>query len=111
MNSKFDIYTKMIPAVFIKIDDIEFDIEKLCQSLSDLSDTEEDSKYGEYCLRSYEVNDLNTINKLVKLGYVRKYTGPRMAICYCKNNEKEFEEFKNKVYNLYEIYEKETKQK
>ena len=94
-------YDKMVKVDYISLNGIEFETRDLFGALEELSNTKADDKWGEYSLREYELNYYDSIKKLVDLGYVKNYTGSRMANLYCIANEEEFKELKEKLYSLY----------
>lgn len=96
---KIDIYDKPVITKFINVNGVEFELSKLFGCLEEIRRTEVDDHYGDYSLRDYELSHPREMNKLVKMGLVKNYTGPRMANLYCMKDE----EIINKLINyLYE---------
>jgi len=93
---KINITEKPVMTKFVTINGVEFELSRLYGSIYQImNETEENDHYGEYSLRSYELNDKETMDKLVAMGYVKNYTGSRMANLYCMANEKGLKELLN----------------
>ena len=107
---KVEVLKKLAIEHYLNINGVEFEINKLSTCLQEIDETEEDSAYGEYCLRSYECSHLEEMKKLVKLGYVKNYTGPRMANCFHKASEESIAELKKIVYKKEEEIENEKQE-
>lgn len=86
------IFEKPVITKFITIDGEEFELGNLYASLDQIIETQEDNCWGDYGLRDYELYDSETMNKLVKMGLVKNYRGPRMANLYCIKDKKGAEE-------------------
>lgn len=97
---KLEIVKKPVMTEFVIIDGTEFVLSHLLASISEIMETEENDKYGEYSLRDYELSYHDTMNKLVEMGCVKTYTGPRQAHCYCLANEKGLAELRDAIYEL-----------
>lgn len=95
------IYEKPVVTKFVTVDGEEFKFNELCASLEQISETNENDRYGEYSLRDYELYYPDVMDKLVKFGLVKNYTGSRMANLYCMKNE---EGINNLLDMLYELY-------
>lgn len=52
------------------------------------------------CLDYDELSYPNEMDKLVKMGLVKNYTGSRMANLYCMKDEKGIEDLMTKLYEL-----------
>lgn len=94
------IVEKMVAIKFVIIDDEEFELGKLICSLDEISDTEEDDDFGDYSLRDYELSFPNTMDKLVKLGLVKNYTGSRQANLYCLKDAEGVDNLLETLYDL-----------
>lgn len=100
-NLKVNIYEKPVITKFVTLDNEEFELSTLYSCLNQLlRETQEDDHYGEYSLRAYEVEDKNTMDKLVKLGLVKNYIGSRMANLYCMKDEKGINQLLDTLYEL-----------
>ena len=98
---KIKTYEKPIITKFVEVDGEEFKFTELCASLEQILKTNEDDRYGDYSLRDYELYYPDVMDKLVKFGLVKNYTGSRMANLYCMKNE---EGINNLLDILYEPY-------
>lgn len=94
------IYEKPVMTKFITIDGEEFELRNLCGALYQIQTTKEDDHYGDYSLRDYELYSKETMDKLVKLGLVKNYTGSRMANLYCMKDEEALNNLLNTLYEL-----------
>ena len=94
------IYKKPIMTKFIVINGIEFEASHLFGCLEEIRQTKEDDHYGDYSLRNYELSYPDEMDKLVKMGFVKNYTGSRMANLYCMKDEKGIEDLMTKLYEL-----------
>jgi hypothetical protein len=103
---KIKIFTKLIPITFLTIKDEEFEADKLLCAINELEETEEDDKYGEYSIKRYEVSDIVTMEKLVKLGYAKTYIGTRMARFYCVTDKNKLNELRKSYWETIEKFEK-----
>lgn len=98
---KIEITERPVMVKFINIDGIEFVLGDLYETINQLmGSTMENDRYGEYSLREYELYDYETAEKLVKLGYVKNYTGSRMANLYCMADENRLRELLDKIYEI-----------
>lgn len=96
-----EIKEKMIPTKFVIIDDEEFELGELICSLDEISSrTEENDDLGDYSLRDYELSFPNTMDKLVKLGLVKNYTGSRQANLYCLKDAEGVDRLLETLYDL-----------
>lgn len=100
---EIEIYKKPVITKFVTVNGVEFELSKLYCCLDEIRQTEENDHYGEYSLRSYELSCPKEMDKLVKMGLVKNYTGSRMANLYCMKDEKEIDDL---VHMLYELDEK-----
>ena len=94
------IYEKPIITKFVMIDGEEFKFNELCASLEQISETNENDRYGDYSLRGYELYYPDVMNKLVEMGLVKNYTGSRMADLYCMKDEKGIRDLLDALYKL-----------
>ena len=101
-----ELITKASVTHYIKINGVSFEIHKLLTCLNEIDATEEDSSCGEGCLRSYQITHISEMRKLVELGFVRNYTGPRMSNCFHMASEKEIGELKKLIYEKEEEIDK-----
>lgn len=104
------IYEKPVITRFVTIDEEEFELGVLIASLEQISETMEDDSWGDYSLRDYELYCSETMNKLVKMGLVKNYTGSRMANLYCMSDKKGVEELLNTLYELDILYDENYKE-
>lgn len=96
-----EIYEKPVITKFVSVDGVEFELGKLYGCLNQLlEETKEDDHYGDYSLRDYEVHDLKTMRKLVNMGFVKNYTGSRMADLYCMEDKNKISSLLDALYNL-----------
>jgi hypothetical protein len=101
---KFEIIEKMIPTKFVVFNGVEFELSNLIGCLSQLlNSTEIDDHYGEYSLRSYELDYFAETKKLVEFGWVANYTGSRMADLYCVKDDESYKMMRDLLDKLYEI--------
>lgn len=98
MNIK--LYEKPIITKFVTINDEEFELKDLYGALYQIQQTKEDDHYGDYSLRDYNLDSKETMDKLVKIGLVKNYTGPRMANLYCMKDENSINDLLNTLYKL-----------
>lgn len=94
------IYEKPVITKFVLINGEEFELGNLYTCLSEIRDTKEDDKYGDYSLRDYELSYPNEMDKLVKMGLVKNYTGSRMANLYCMKDKKAIDELEITLHEL-----------
>lgn len=94
------IYEKPVMTQFIILNGVEFKASHLYCCLEEIRQTKKDDHYGDYSLRDYELSYPEEMDKLVKMGLVKNYTGSRMANLYCMKDEKAI---KNLVEKLYEL--------
>lgn len=94
------IYEKPVITKFVVVNGVEFELGELCCCLEEIRRTTVDDHYGDYSLRNYELSHPNEMDKLVKMGLVKNYTGPRMANLYCMKDEKSIEDLITKLYEL-----------
>lgn len=87
MNTEIKIYEKPVIVKYVSIDGEEFCLDELFCCINEIRNTEEGDNYGDYSLRGYELSYPNTMDKLVKMGLVKNYTGSRMANLYCMKDE------------------------
>ena len=85
-------YEKPVMTKFVEINGEEFKLDELFSSLEQISETNVNDRYGDYSLRGYELYYPDVMDKLVKMGLVKNYTGSRMADLYCMKNESEIKE-------------------
>ena len=98
---KVNIFEKPVITKFVMVGNEEFELDTLYSCLNQLlRETQEDDHYGEYSLRAYELEDKNTMDKLVNLGLVKNYTGSRMANLYCMKDENGINQLLNTLYDL-----------
>lgn len=99
---KIECFEKMEPIKYVRINGEDFRKSEMCSVINQiLMNTKEDDHYGDYSLHDYEIDaSSEVIDCLVKLGYVRNYTGSRMANLYCiaKGKTEELEELLNTIY-------------
>ena len=101
---KFEVIEKMIPTKFVVLNGVEFERGSLIGCLSQLlNSTEIDDHYGEYSLRSYELDYYSETKKLVEFGWVKNYTGSRMADLYCVKDEESYKIMDDLLNALYEV--------
>lgn len=86
------IYEKPVITKFVTVNGEAFRLNELYTSLSEIRNTMENDRYGDYSLRDYELSYPNAMDKLVKMGLVYNYTGSRMANLYCMKDEKGIDE-------------------
>ena len=87
-----EIYEKPVITKFVSIDGVEFELGKLYGCLNQLlEETKEDDHYGDY---------IETIKKLVNMGFVKNYTGSRMADLYCMEDKNKISSLLDALYNL-----------
>lgn len=94
------VYKKPIIKDFVEILGEEYLLEDILLSISEIENTKENDRYGDYSLRDYELSDYKTIELLCKLDLVKNYRGERMANLYCVKNKEKLENFKEKLLNL-----------
>lgn len=95
------IYEKKVITKFVTIDGEEFNLSELYSCLEQIKEeTLEDDRYGVYSLRRYELYYPKAMDKLVKMGLVKNYTGSRMANLYCMKDKKSIENLLNILYEL-----------
>lgn len=97
---EIEIYKKPVITEFVMIDGVEFELGELLCCLEEIRRTEPDDHYGDYSLRDYELSHPNEMDKLVKMGLVKNYTGSRMANLYCIKDGKGIDDLLNKLYEL-----------
>lgn len=95
-----EIYEKPVPTKFVMVYGEEFELNELCACLEQISETEENDNFGDYSLREYQLYYPKTMNKLVKLGLVKNYTGSRMADLYCMKDKDKVGELLDTLYKL-----------
>lgn len=93
-------YEKPVLTTFATVNGIEFVLSELLCCLEEIRRTQEDDRYGEYSLREYELSYPCEMDKLVKMGLVKNYTGSKMANLYCMKDELEIEELMTALYKL-----------
>lgn len=95
------VYGKPVMTKFVVLDGKEFELSEVYVSLEQIMDTHEnDSCYGDYSLRDYQLYSQEVMDHLVKMGLVKNYPGPRMANLYCMKNEKGIEKLQEILYEL-----------
>ena len=94
------IYQKPVITKFVVIDGEEFKLSELYSCLDQIDGTDEGDKYGTYSLRYYEIDYPEVMDKLVRMGLVRNYTGSRMANLYCIKDRKGIENLFDTLYKL-----------
>lgn len=94
------IFEKPVITKFACINKEEFELSELYFCLNQILETKENDTFGDYSLREYELRYPKTMDKLVSIGLVKKYTGSRMARLYCVKDKKAAE---NLLVNLYEL--------
>lgn len=97
-------YEKPVITRFVSVNGVEFEFGILLCCLEEIRRTKVDDHYGDHSLRKYELSHPNDMDKLVKMGLVKNYTGSRMANLYCMKDEKGIEDLVNKLYELDESY-------
>ena len=97
---QISIYEKPVITKFVTVNGVEFELGKLFGCLEEISRTKVDDHYGDYSLRNYELSHTDEMDKLVKMGFVKNYTGSRMANLYCMKDEKGINDLLNKLYTL-----------
>lgn len=104
---EINMYEKPVTTRFVSVNGVEFKFGVLLCCLEEIRTTEVDDHYGDHSLRDYELSHPNEMNKLVKIGLVKNYTGSRMANLYCMQDKEEIEKLVNVLYDLDEKFEKE----
>ena len=95
------IYEKPVIIKFISVNGVEFELGHLCCCLEEIRQlTTENDRWGDASLRDYELSHPNDMDKLVKLGLVKNYTGSRMSNLYCMKDEKGINALLHKLYEL-----------
>jgi len=94
------IYEKPVITKFVLVNGIEFELGNLYTCLSEIKETKEDDKYGDYSLRDYELSYPVEMDKLVKMELVKNYTGSQMANLYCMKDEKGIDELETMLHKL-----------
>ena len=101
---KFEVIEKLVPTKFIMLNGVEFEHSNLIGCLSQILNlTEIDDRYGEYSLRGYELEYYSETKTLVKFGWVKNYTGSRMADLYCVKDEDSYKVMRDLLDVLYEV--------
>ena len=101
---KFEIIEKLIPTKFVVLNGVEFKLGRLIGCLSQLlNETEIDDRYGDYSLRDYELDFYSETKKLVEFGWIKNYTGSRMADLYCVKDESSYKIMNDLMHELYDI--------
>ena len=101
---QFEVIEKMIPTKFIVLNGVEFELGNLIGCLSQfLNSTEINDRYGEYSLRSYELDYWKETQNLVEFGWVKNYTGSIMADLYCVKDEESYKTMSNLLDKLYSL--------
>jgi hypothetical protein len=86
---------------FVIIDGEEFKLSELYSCLEQIEEeTLEDDHYGGYSLRDYELIYPKAMDRLVKMGLVKNYTGSRMANLYCMKDKKAIKSLLRTLYEL-----------
>lgn len=98
-------YEKPVITRFVSVNGVEFEFGILLCCLEEIRRTEVDDHYGDHSFREYELSYPSEMDKLVKMGLVKNYTGSRMANLYCMKDEKGIEDLVDKLYELDELYE------
>ena len=94
------IYEKPVITKFVKLDEEEFELRHLYSSIEQIMETRENDTYGDYSFRKYELYHLDVVDKLVKMGLVKNYTGSRMADLYCMKDENGLKKLLDTLYEL-----------
>ena len=95
------VYGKPVMTKFVVLDGKEFELSKVYVSLEQIMNTKEnDSCYGDYSLRDYQLISQEVMDQLVNMGLVKNYPGPRMANLYCMKDEKGIEKLQHILYEL-----------
>lgn len=106
---EISIYEKPVIEKFVSINGVEFILGELLCCLEEIRGTGVDDRYGEYSLRYYEVSHPDEMDKLVKMGLVKNYTGSRMANLYCMKDANAINDLIDKLYDADEKFVSSTK--
>ena len=101
---EISVYEKPIIEKFVSVNGVEFILGELLCCLEEIRGTGVDDHYGEYSLRDYELSHPNEMDKLVKMGLVKNYTGSRMANLYCMKDESAINDLVSKLYDADEKF-------
>jgi len=93
-------YYKPVLEQYVMINGISFQIKKLLDSLVKIQITKENDdqeSFGYYSLHEDSVKDLDTLEKLVKLDFVKKYQNSIGTNCYCQIDANKIVDLKNEL--------------
>ena len=89
------IFDKQIVQKMIQIDNIDFNITDVLNTIEEVWETIPNST--SFALKDYEATSIDVLDKFVKLGYVKKTYGEKQSINYTIASE----EKKDELINLY----------
>lgn len=93
-------YKKLVEVDMVSLDGEEFEYSELSCAIEDIDNTHPDDTLGYAGVKDYDLScSIDTIEKLIKLGYVKHYYGERQSNCYKKVVPK-FYELKHEFYKM-----------
>lgn len=101
---EISVYEKPVIEKFVTVNGVEFEFGVLLCCLEEIRRTEVDDHYGDRSLRDYELSHPSEMDKLVKMGLVKNYTGSRMANLYCMKDESAINDLVSKLYDADEKF-------